>query len=72
MVYENNIGSGVTMFTDGHLADSACDYLFIDSIDNVIINANGLFHRSFVFNNLPIPHTIKVVSAEERKHSHGH
>lgn len=51
-LYENNIGSGVTMFSDGHLNDPACAYLFIDSLDNVIINANGLFHRNFVFNNL--------------------
>ena len=36
----------------------SCDYLFIDSYDNVIINPNGLFHRYFVFNNMGgIKHT---------------
>jgi hypothetical protein len=50
--YQNNIGTGATTFSDGHLNDSACQYLFIDSYDNVIINPNGLFHRSFVFNDL--------------------
>ena len=46
------------MFSDGHLNDDACQYLFIDSYDNVIINPNGLFHRSFVFNDLQhIAHT---------------
>jgi len=50
--YQNNIGTGATTFSDGHLNDSACQYLFIDSYDNVVINPDGLFHRSFVFNNL--------------------
>lgn len=55
---QNNIGTGASMFSDGHLNDSACQYLFIDSYDNVIINSNGLFHRSYVFNNLKgINHT---------------
>jgi hypothetical protein len=48
------LGSGATAFSDGHLNTPACNYLFIDSIDNVIINANGLYHRNFVFNNLGI------------------
>ena len=56
--WENNIGTGAGAFTDGHLNDSACDYLFIDSYDNVIINVNGLFHRNFVFTQMPkIKHT---------------
>jgi hypothetical protein len=55
--WQNNIGTGASAFSDGHLNDSACDYLFIDSYDNMIINANGLFHRSFVFTSMPkIPH----------------
>ena len=41
------------------LKSKACNYLFIDSIDNVIINPNGLFHRTFVFNNLGIRTTTK-------------
>ena len=56
--WQNNIGTGAGAFGDGHLNDSACDYLFIDSYDNVIINSNGLFHRYFVFNNMSkIKHT---------------
>jgi len=56
--WQNNIGTGASAFSDGHLNDSACDYLFIDSYDNVIINSNGLFHRYFVFNNMgKIKHT---------------
>ena len=56
--WENDIGTGAGAFTDGHLNDSACDYLFIDSYDNVIINSNGLFHRNFVFTQMPkIKHT---------------
>jgi hypothetical protein len=55
---QNNIGTGASAFSDGHLNDSACQYLFIDSYDNVIINPKGLFQRSFVFNNLAgIKHT---------------
>jgi hypothetical protein len=61
--YQNNIGTGASMFSDGSLNDSACAYLFIDSFDNVVINANGLFHRNFVFTGLEgITHTIKVSS----------
>lgn len=50
--WENNIGVGAGAFTDGALNNSACDYLFIDSYDNVVINPNGLFHRAFVFTNM--------------------
>ena len=57
--YQNNIGTGASMFSDGHLNDNACQYLFIDSYDNIVINPNGLFHRNYVFNNLQgIKHTI--------------
>lgn len=49
------LGTGASQFTDGHLNTPACNYLFIDSVDNVIINPNGLYYRSFVFNNLGIP-----------------
>jgi hypothetical protein len=56
--WQNNIGTGASSFSDGHLNDNACDYLFIDSYDNVVINPNGLFHRYFVFNNMAkIKHT---------------
>lgn len=50
--WQNNIGTGASAFSDGHLNDSACDYLFIDSYDNVVINPNGLFHRTFVFTDM--------------------
>ena len=56
--WQNVIGTGISAFSDGHLNDAACDYLFIDSYDNVIINPEGLFHRNFVFNNMTnIRHT---------------
>ena len=51
--WQNSIGGDAGAFTDGHLNDSACDYLFIDSYDNVIMNSNGLFHRTFVFTGMP-------------------
>ena len=61
--YQNNIGTGASSFSDGHLNDNACQYLFIDSYDNVIINPDGLFHRNFVFNNLQgIPHKIRTLN----------
>jgi hypothetical protein len=50
--WQNDIGTGAGAFTDGALNNSACDYLFMDSYDNVIINPNGLFHRSFVFTTM--------------------
>lgn len=57
-LYQNNIGTGASLFSDGHLNDSACHYMFIDAYDNVIINPDGLFHRNFVFNGLQnIKHT---------------
>jgi len=55
---QNNIGTGASTFSDGHISNAACQYLFIDSYDNVIINPKGLFERSFVFNKLAgIKHT---------------
>jgi hypothetical protein len=51
--WQNSIGGDAGAFTDGHLNDSACDYLFIDTYDNVVINANGLFNRRFVFTGMP-------------------
>ena len=55
--WDNSIGGDAGAFTDGHLNDSACDYLFIDSDVNVVINPNGLFHRVFVFTGMTnIPH----------------
>jgi hypothetical protein len=51
--WQNSIGGDAGAFTDAHLNDSACNYLFLDSYDNVVINANGLFHRTFVFTQMP-------------------
>ncbi len=59
---EYNIGTGCGMFSDGSLNDDACNYLFIDYSPDTIINTNGLFHRDFVFNNLPIPKTDKYLA----------
>lgn len=67
--YQNNIGTGVSAFSDGHLNDAACAYLFIDAYDNVVINPNGLYHRKYVFNNLGIRQTTHTFS---NSHQHGH
>jgi len=65
--YQNNIGTGASMFSDGHLNDTACAYLFIDSYDDIIINPNGLFHRSFVFTGLSgITHKIDYLAHAEK------
>lgn len=56
--WQNSIGGDAGAFTDGHLNDGACDYLFIDSNDNLIINPDGLFHRTFLFTKMTnIKHT---------------
>ena len=58
---QNNIGDGPSAFSDGHLSDQACIYMFIDSYDNVIINPKGLFERAFVFTQLAgIQHKTKT------------
>ena len=54
---ESNLGTGCSMTNDGSLNNSACDYLFIDAYNGVIINENGLFDREFVFTSLNIPQT---------------
>lgn len=51
--WQNSIGGDAGAFSDGHLNDSACNYLFLDSDENVIINPNGVFHRTFVFTGMP-------------------
>lgn len=52
-----NIGTGWAPFSDGHLSDEACNYLFND-LYNGVPNPNmavggGLYAREFVFNNMP-------------------
>jgi len=55
--WQNTLGGDAGAFTDGHLSDGACDYLFIDSYDNIIINPAGLFNRTFLFTKMGnIPH----------------
>lgn len=65
--WDNSIGTSAGAFTDGHLNDAACKYLFIDSYDNVVINADGLFHRNFVFTGMPkishVTHTYNNLNA---------
>mgnify|MGYP001404424282 CR=1 FL=1 len=46
-----NLGTGGY----GGLAADACNYLFIDSADGVVTNAQGLYTRTQVFNNVGIP-----------------
>jgi len=58
---QNNIGDGPSAFSDGHLSDQACQYMFIDSYNNVIINPHGLFERAFVFTQMTgIAHKTKT------------
>ena len=59
---QHNIGTGASSFHDGSLSSDACQHLFIDSYDNIIINSEGLFNRSFVFNSLGIPTTSKTLN----------
>lgn len=40
---------------DNAIGNAACQYLFIDSTDGLVINANGLYTRNTVFNGLGIP-----------------
>jgi hypothetical protein len=62
-VQEYNLGTGAGTFTDGSMSKDACAYLFIDSTDGVIINANGLFSRKTVFTGLGIQQTTYQVPA---------
>lgn len=48
-VYEYNVGFGATKYKDNAISDAACAYLFIDSTDGHVINANGLAARKDVF-----------------------
>lgn len=61
-INEYNIGTGAGVFTDGSMSNEACAYLFIDSADGVVINANGLFPRKTVFTGLGIRQTTHTVS----------
>ena len=59
----HNIGIGWSLTSDGHLSDSACNYLFSDLYNGVpnpnVAVSGGLYTREFVFNNMP---NIKKVS----------
>jgi hypothetical protein len=41
-------GSG----NDGSISDEACQNLFIDGVDGVVLNPGGMFTREFVFTEL--------------------
>ncbi len=56
-VPQYNLGRGAGAFTDGSMSNDACAYLFIDSVDGVVINPNGLFSRKTVFTGLGIQQT---------------
>ncbi len=62
-IEEYNIGTGAGVFSDGSMSKAACAYLFIDSIGGQVINAQGLFYRNDVFNNLGINQTTYYVSS---------
>jgi hypothetical protein len=52
--HEYNLGFGASMFSTNSIADTACDYLFIN-YSSKVANENGLFQRDFVFTKLGIP-----------------
>lgn len=60
---DSNIGTGWSLTSDGHLSNSACNYLFSDLYNGVpnlnMVVSGGLYTREFVFNNMP---NIKKVS----------
>lgn len=56
-IQQYNLGTGAGTFTDGSMSSDACAYLFIDSVDGVVINRNGLFSRKTVFTDLGIQQT---------------
>lgn len=51
-VTEHNVSFGAGLYHDGAISDAACNYLFIDSTDGTVINPQGLYTRSAVFNTL--------------------
>lgn len=62
LINEYNIGTGAGVFSDGAMSKAACQYLFIDSADGVVINQNGLYPRKTVFNDLGIRQTTHIVA----------
>jgi len=52
---QSNLGVGYSLTSDGSLNNQACQYLFIDSYNGIVINSAGLFEREFVFTSLNIP-----------------
>lgn len=61
IINEYNLGSGAGVFTDGSISNDACNYLFIDSADGVVINAAALFARAKVFTGIGIRQTTYYV-----------
>lgn len=62
---QSNLGSGYSLTSDGSLNNSACQYLFIDGYDGVVINMSGLFDREFVFTSLNIPRKTHTLPSPE-------
>lgn len=62
-IQEYNLGTGAGTFSDGSMSKDACAYLFIDSVDGVVINPNGLFTRKTAFTGLGIQQTTYQVPA---------
>lgn len=63
IVGEYNLGTGAGVLNDGSMSDAACQYLFVDSSDGVVINQDGLFARKTVFNDLGISQQTYTVDA---------
>ncbi len=52
LLNEFSVGQNANTNSDGALNNDACRYLFSDSVPGVVINANGLFTREYVFNSM--------------------
>jgi hypothetical protein len=54
VLYDYNLALQSPNNTNNTISKEAAEYLFIDSIDDCIINPNGLFNRHFVFNDFDL------------------
>ena len=66
-VNEYNVGFDATKYKDGAISTPACQYLFIDSTDNEVINPNGVAHRKTVFTEWGLRSVTVLESAASAK-----
>lgn len=55
-ILDYSLGSSPINGKDQPIPDNAARYLFIDTIPGTIVNANGLFNRYFIFNQIGLAH----------------